>query len=274
MWDIISTTRSKLRPVYLYEVSYANQSKIRFTSADKPIVFEGETYDRYPVKHGRLTVSAALDRTSLDIETSRDNPMVELFRVRTPEYVVNIKILKGDDSLSEFRNYWHGRVHNFTRVGAKVTFACEPVSTQMRRPGLRRNYQAGCPLVLYGSQCRANRVEFQYEATVNSIEDGKVVLMDGWLPEGRVAHSFLGGLLTWQGEDGELLRQLTNNDDDNTWYLDSSSVGLESGDTVFMAMGCPHTLVACRDTFNNALNYGGQPWIPLDNPLGPQNNFY
>jgi hypothetical protein len=30
----------------------------------------------------------------------------------------------------------------------------------------------------------------------------------------------------------------------------------------------------CQDVFNNILNHGGCPWIPLKNPIGNRNQYY
>lgn len=274
MWNLIASSRNRSTPVYAYRVTYGPDGDIRFTNSEAPVVIDGLRYDRYPGKHGNINASASLDNSSVTVESSRNNPLTELFRTSSPEYIVNIQILRGELGSEEFTPIWHGRIVNFARKGAKVLFTCDPVSTQMRRPGLRRNYQVGCPLLLYGPECRVDRSKYEYPATVNFIENSQVVLINGWLPEQHAAHRFLGGLLIWYKDGGEILRQLVANSDNNTWTVDGIPEDLQSGDEVVLALGCPHTLNACRDTFDNTLNYGGQPWIPLDNPLGPQNNFY
>ena len=38
--------------------------------------------------------------------------------------------------------------------------------------------------------------------------------------------------------------------------------------------GCNHDMTDCKGVHNNLPNYGGQPWIPLENPFGSRNNFY
>jgi hypothetical protein len=65
----------------------------------------------------------------------------------------------------------------------------------MRRPGLRRNYQYGCPLVLYSvgdGQCNADKASKTLSATVASRERRDRHADAGW-NGAFAAAKFLGG---------------------------------------------------------------------------------
>ena len=56
--------------------------------------------------------------------------------------------------------------------------------------------------------------------------------------------------------------------------LRGSLRGLLVGATVGAVLGCGRNMQSCKTLHDNILNYGGQPFIPLDNPLSQKNQFY
>lgn len=270
MWENIVTSRGASKPLYAYRVTHPGGPDILFTSSDRLHTVDGQICQRFPVRHSRVVASGSLDNSEMEIETSFSNPLVELFRTSAPEYVVNIAILRAEaDSFSSVP-IWHGRITSFARKGARVTFNCEPVSTQMRRPGLRRTYQLNCPHELYGPQCKADINAFTYSAFISAIDGRALTLVDGWKPSDRDIYHFVGGVL----RAGDIRRQINWVLNDNQIIMDDQAFDLEVGGEVALALGCGRNMWFCRNVFNNIGNYGGQPWIPLDNPLGGINNFY
>ncbi|MGQ4828481.1 hypothetical protein, partial [Enterococcus faecalis] len=67
-----------------------------------------------------------------------------------------------------------------SREDNETVFACEPTSSSLRRPGLWRNYQIGCPYVLYGAGCFANKAAATRSTTVASMTASTVTLASGW----------------------------------------------------------------------------------------------
>ena len=54
---------------------------------------------------------------------------------------------------------------------------------------------------------------------------------------------------------------------------------LAVNDSVEVVVGCNHKAYAeddgdCQPLHDNILNYGGDRWIPLKNPIGTYNNYY
>ena len=50
--------------------------------------------------------------------------------------------------------------------------------------------------------------------------------------------------------------------------------GLTVGSSIKITFGCNRLQSDCADLHNNILNFGGQPAIPLENPLSQKNIFY
>lgn len=277
-FDQMHASRDQSAPFSLFRFQYgpgADDVHL-YTNAERPVQIGGDIYSPIPITRGKINRSGGLDRTSLKVELPASSDLATLFKGQPPTQVVNLIIYKGelDDPTKEVRVSWSGRVLACSFKGAVAHLDCQPVSTMMKRPGLRRHYQRGCPHVLYGPQCRASKAAATQTSTVQSISGAEITLSGGWNGSND-AEKFVGGYATWTGPNGEterlsVLKAVTS----NTLLLENRPRGLTEGDSIQVLLGCNHTLSDCRLLHSNAVNYGGQPYIPTDNPVGIKNNFY
>lgn len=276
-------------PAVLALFRYGSQDSefYAYTNAENPVVFDSITYVPTPMDFGKIESSGTLDKKTLEIRLPLTTEIAELF-ILPPSYPVTLILRRGhlNDPHAQFLVEWSGRVLSCSREGAEGVLSCEPISTAMRRAGLRRNYQYGCPHVLYGPQCNANKAAATSSQVVISVEPAAVHLSDGWETELR-AEKALGGLVQWVGPFGTILRTILSVEALNTLHLNAPTTGLKPGDTVSVSLGCNHRFeltgprtgvfvdTDCFTIHDNVPNYGGQPWIPLDNPVGtPLNKYY
>lgn len=282
MLDFFQRSRAKAEPIHLYRVEYGigSGSKMLLTDAEAKVTINGEDYQPVQIRHGEINASGTLDNASVEVNTPRDNPMVELFRAYPPSQVVTMTIYQGDrgDPDAQFLVIWSGRIIDFSIEWEEAKFVCEPVATSIRRPGLRRNYQHGCPHVLYGASCRANKAAATVSTTVTSVTNSIVVLAVNWFGA-RDPAKFTAGLIEWQDNAGDrVVRSILTVSDDagtgRTLLLGGLPVDLAAGMTVSVSLGCNHQMNDCQDLHGNIVNFGGCPWIPVKNPIGSYNNFY
>ncbi len=276
MLDVFHRSRSLSRPVYLYEIVFAEgeAGTLRLTTAGRTVTAFGQDFESAQVKHGNIESSGTLDNAALELNTPRHNPLVEVFRVYPPERVVSMTIFRGelDDPDADFKAIWSGRVLNFAMQGLEATFSCEPIATAVRRPGLRRTYQYGCPHVLYGPQCRADKAAASSPGTVAALDGSVVTLNAGW--NAKDPPFYLRGMLEWTTDEGPVRRTILRTLSGDRLLLSGTLPGLAVGDSVTAVLGCSHRMDDCISLHNNVLNYGGQPWISKVNPLGPRTVFY
>jgi hypothetical protein len=146
---------------------------------------------------------------------------------------------------------------------------------------LRRPYQYGCPLALYSvgpGLCNADKASKTLSATVSTVDGATVTLGAGW--NGAFSGAkFLGGLFEWVNDDGLTDRRTILRVTGNTLSLSGIAKDVDPGDTVSVVVGCNHKAYAeqdgdCLPLHDNINNYGGDPWIPLKNPIGDFNNYF
>lgn len=231
------------------------------------------TYEPVPAQRGNVVSNGTLDKSSLQISLDIGTDLAELFRVYPPSNVVTLTIYEGhlDDGDEEFVAVWAGRVIAAGREGSGLSLSGEPVSTQLRRPGLRRNYQYGCPLVLYGPQCGASKAAATVTSTAASIAGSMVTLAPGW--EGAFPPAkFVRGVLEWVGAGGGTERRTIIRISGDTLSLSGIPKDLAASDAVSVILGCNHKAFAsqggdCEPLHDNINAYGGQPWIPVKNVI-------
>jgi len=275
-------SRQSGNPVQLFKFIYGpgGSDYYAYTDHTEELTVDSVTYTPVPIERGNLDANGTLDRSAIKINTDIGTALAEIFRVYPPAYVVSLIIRQGHigDPDSEFLVIWAGRIVAAHREGGELALSGEPVSTSLRRPGLRRHYQYGCPHQLYGPQCQADKPSKTVSATVASVAGATVTLDSGW--EGAFDPAkFLGGLFEWVNGDGLTDRRTILRVTGDTLSLSGIAKDVNPSDTVDVVVGCNHKAYAedggdCQPLHDNILNYGGDRWIPVKNPIGTYNNYY
>jgi len=272
----LESSRARGRPAELYYFRYGSDPAAFFayTDVEAPITYDGVVYNPIPIKRGGVVSQGSLDKTRLSVKVPLSSEIAELFRVYPPGQVVTLRIRGGHltDEDSEFPVVWVGRVLQCSRDnanGPEGDLSCEPSSTSMRRVGLRRHYQLSCPHVLYATGdnlCNADKLAATTSVVVSAVSYTGVRLPDGWF--GSIdSKKYVGGLLTWQTATIREQRTILRVPTPTTLVLAGPTIGLLAGATVEVILGCNHQTDDCQTLHDNILNYGGQPTIPLKNPI-------
>lgn len=273
--------------LYLCRVGDDTEGLIGFTDHDEPVyygvVFEGGL--RVPVKFEPIPVSrnefedeGQGERANLTITTTVKNPLVDVFKDYPPAAEVKVMVFEGhaDDPDSEFRTIWMGRCINMAWQDGGIEFQCQPAASSILRPALTRNWQHQCPLPLYSKgtgMCNAVKTPVEGEF----LESGT-----GWIKV--KANDFIGTV--WMYETGTIelfgpnikyrdLRTITKLER-NAWNQFTAYVPgrIPKGITrIVLLKGCHHNEKSCIDWHNNIVNYGGQIFIPLENPTGKTSTY-
>lgn len=275
-------SRAQGTPATLYHFAYGEDAAAYFayTDAEQLVAFDGVAYAPLPIMRGSIATQGTLDKAVLDIQLPTSSGLAQLYKLYAPTRVVIVIVRQGHVGETDWPAIWVGRIINISRTGNQAVVSCEPVSTSMRRPGLRRHYQYGCMHALYGPQCKADRSAATTSSTVASIAGNVVTLPSGW-NGARAAAKYAGGLLEWTTPEGNTEIRTIMRVIGNGLTINGLPIGLEIGTALLVSLGCNHTMDDCQNLFiesgtglSNIVNYGGQPWIPTVNPIGYNNQYY
>jgi uncharacterized phage protein (TIGR02218 family) len=272
------------QPAELFEFKYgdAEDQVHRYTNADKIVTLAGKNYLPISITHESIKSKGRGEAVETKITVPADSDISMMFRGTVPRRVITVKIYKGhitkaDDPLywagtagGVFQAHWFGRITEHSRKRASGIITCTTLGAGMRRPALGMFYQRGCQHVLYGNRCGAVKEDFAHPAVFSTTTSTRVLLDAGW-NGARSPSEFIGGLLEWEGEFGP----------DRVTILGASLTGVRTDATVrdiapghamIAYPGCDHTLDSCKGRFDNIYNFGGHPYIPLNNPVNKNNH--
>ncbi len=283
-------------PIELYLFRYGEQptSVFGFTDGELDVVvpeliggqYVNITYRSVPIERSAIKTDGTLERSDIEVRTDQDSPLSDLFRLYPPSQTVTLTIKQGhnNDPTAQFLVVWAGRVTGWgvdPNAGGEAKFTCQPISTSLKRVGLRRHYQYGCPHVLYGPQCGADKAAAKLTRTVLAVDGATLQLGANWAPSDRIA-KYLGGLAEWRLDDGRIERRtILKSEADGTIGLGGYAYGLSAGRSVDLFYGCnrrmgvgPQPDGDCGPLHNNIHNFGGFAWIPTKSPFGLKNIYY
>lgn len=272
------TSRLNGRPFHLYTFKVGESLELRYTNLATPFAYGVDAagrpaiYEPLPISHGEIVASGNLDKTTMTVRLPESGDVPDLYRDEQPSDVVALVVRQGHVADGDFKVCFTGRILGASYEESDMVLECEPISSSLRRPGLTREYQYGCPLVLYGDQCRASKAAASKVVNVAAVDGPLVTLPGDWAPADR-KDKYVGGIAEWTDPAGRVARRSIIRHDGDIITL--SSIGsLQAGMPLTLILGCGKTMDDCRDLHSNILNFGGQPAIPLVNPTGITNNFY
>lgn len=280
----IEATREQRAPVELYEFWYGDLETQQFNytySETGNITHLGKTYENVAIKRapGRQEQGMALRRDAIKangkMESGQINiripvttPLSNLFLPFPPPGVVKVRVWAGHrtDPNNQFVAVWFGRVLSASREQNEAVLTCDNSIISHKRLGNRRPYTIQCPWVLYDPlTCKADRAAATREFVVQSVAGGGLALPANWFDPYPVDYYF-HGRVRWTSEFGVEERLIIGISGENNIMLNSSTRGLDVGDTVQVSLGCHKSTAYCQQVFQNINNYGGQPLIPFKNP--------
>lgn len=261
------------RPVCLYEFAWGG-TIYRYTSASRKIQWGLAADGVTPLQWEPLAISdtgftQGASAQDFIVTLPRSTPVVDLFRATPPstKIVLTCRRFHFDDTDQQAVVYWVGTVGN---VKGKDAVTAEvlglPISSTVRRTGLRLCWEVNCPHALYDQGCKANKALFKTDTTITALtgKDITVASLGAW-PGARYA----GGFVEWQATpEGTLDRRpIESFVSGTTLRLLSTTDRLVLNQPITLYLGCDLTAETCETVFNNLPNHGGFPFMAKKSPF-------
>jgi len=262
-YEVTEKSVNNGEPYELYEFTRGIH-RWRYTSAQEDIIIDSATYTAITIERGNLEDSGELGRSSLNITVPRVIDFIQEYIIYPPSEVTLLTIYRNHHSLATPKVViWMGRLLNLKWRESVVDLNCEPVYTSVKRTGLRRKYTRQCPHVLYSKKCGLNNTNWKVDGSVIGIDSHKISVA---IAGANGDNYYSGGYAEWdyngRKEKRMIMRQIGS-----LLTLSGIPIGLTGSQTVSLYPGCDHLLATCNTKFNNKLNFGGFPWIPIKNPF-------
>lgn len=238
----------------------------RYVTENKALVYLGQPYTYANIKRSGLTESGDLTRNVLDLSVPIDLPLLDLYRGTAPMQDLDMTLMRQRKSDGVVETRWVGIIGSVEWSTNKAIIHGLPPMASLKGLGLKRNWQKGCPLTTYGSglgECNVDRETMRVNATIISTA-GLTATAAAWgtKPDGW----FDGGWIEWSVAGIVERRPIVSHVGTVLTLLRPALV--PDGTVVATYPGDDHTLATCDTKFNNAINYGGDPFLTEKNPMG------
>jgi len=237
-------------------------TELFFTDHDKALTISGDIYK-------------SLNSGSTTAIEAKDNLAVDTFDI---EAVLNSGDIEADDIKAG--RYDHALVWifeiNYESLGdGAVTLAyghvgevelhdnyakCEFRSlAQKLKQNIGRTYMPTCDAQFGDSRCGVTIGSYQASGTVATVTDRHIFTAVG----GADDDYDQGHILWTSGDNNGLEMELIRwSDDDTAVLVIPMPFNIQVGNTFTATEGCNKTLTACRDTYDNVINFRGYPHLP------------
>lgn len=245
------------KPIELYDF-FIGANHYRYTSGPDEVTYMSAVYAPERIERESLELTDNNFKNQLELHINRDNVFIRRFIEAPLEGVVCLTIYRGHGA--DFVTFFIGTISAVTFNSDQTTIICTPRTSSMLRTGLRRKYQKLCNWPLFGYGCQVTSTSYRVTSTIATISNTTVVSgIFALQPDGY----YTGGKLVV----GDAERLITSHAG-STITISRPIKSAVAGNSFYAYAGCDHTMDTCRLKFNNLINYGGQPWIPVKNPFG------
>lgn len=263
-FDARETSIEGGQPLRLYEFR-RGLIRWRYTDADRPITFLGETFQTLAISDDGIRYSGETSADVLKVTVPWSNPVARLYRGIPPSEDIELWVRDMHYGDTEAIIQWIGSIQTVQFPSPeRAVIVCQNVTATLDRPGLRLGYERGCVHALYDHNCKVDREEFVVAATIealNGLQVSSAVLdtfADGW---------FNAGYIEWDLTLGEVETRAIEIHVGSTIQLMGGTQGLSLEQLVRFYPGCARIAEVCNNKFNNLPRYGGIPHLPGRSPF-------
>lgn len=264
LYDDLEASVAGGRPVECYLFT-GTQQTYAYTTNETSVIIGGNTYIPATIQRNEIGVGTQDDDgldVTLTVPSDLDLVRAYAFGISPPDLDLVIYRFHRDDEPNNAIVYWNGHVSGFLWRG-HVTDIRSPAlfSSTLQTTIPPQGYQSACNNLLYDSNCKLVRTDFQFSTTVAIPGDRSLTLAE--------APSFPDDSLV-AGEvflpDKNERRMIISNAGAFIEFVYPFS-NLETGDNVQVVQGCDHSFETCRDKFHNSINFAGFHFVPNINPF-------
>jgi len=239
----------------------------KYTSADEDIILDGNTYEAVSLKRTNMQITGNIEKIEMRISLPKDNPLALRRLLNSDDEVATLTIYRFHEGFdTDFSVYWKGRIvgANMNPPSSKIDIICESIFSSLKRQGVRLRSTKTCNAVIYNRRCNVNKALFKTSGTIDDINSAMSLQINA--AAGQEDGYYTAGIVDLSATYPGVQRYIVSHVGDQI-VISRPVGGLSVTDPVDIYPGCNQTIAACKDKFNNLVNYRGYPYIPDKNPF-------
>lgn len=235
-----------------------------YTSANQTISLEGRRY--WPIAQTRSNIKSMTQdqgNVTLDLEIPCDVEVVQdyAYAETPPKLELELYRRQMRATSDSFVLFWKGEVTGFNIRGRMASIKVPSLASLALQSNLPNVfYQAPCNHILYDERCTVSRASNSVSRIVGGASGTNIYLTASAGPDDDFS---AGEIVNNRTQE----RRLVVSNNDTHVVIGFPFVDIRPADNVTLYRGCDHTISHCKDKFSNAINFGGFPYVPVDNPF-------
>jgi len=261
--DLILLERDNVRkPIELYHF-WMGTTHWYLTSGDAAITYLGNIYNPVYLERTNVSYNINFEANEMTITLPGVNEPILDFMNATPSELIWVSILRvfRDQPVYEPTVIFLGHVLDATRKSQITKVKCVGFEFYLGMQIPKYTYQRQCNWTPFDANCGMTAVNGVTQITANvTVNADRSILTAAAF--GTVA----AGLFSLgKVQFGNHYRMVASHSG-TALTLRYPMPNIVTGDSVTVLAGCNQTIDQCLNRFNNVANFGGWPYIPLDNP--------
>ena len=271
---LATTDADKLIQKDLFTITLTNGIILYYTSADKNITYNSNTYISTNMEKGDIseTIGLSVDNLPIDMypkdtDFIGDIQFAEACRNGTfdgvylqLDYAYYTEGWDNEPLVLEERFVGKLDICDNDGIGKNhVKFEVKAPTEDLTIKLPQNVCQTSCPYTLYGAGCNVDKSICSENSSVSANTTQKIINCGLIKPNGYYQN---GVILFTSGKNINIKRGIKYHTNGvltlNLPLLYAPSVG----DTFTVSAGCDKTMATCKNKFNNLANFGGTPFIP------------
>jgi hypothetical protein len=277
-------TATQFCVVELYTITLSNGNAYRFSAGEASVTIGGNTYSLTGLnfRRGKMSTKLGLTVATLDVDiyanaqdTSAvigstpfgqfarlgglDGAFLRLERLIMPAWG---EFLPGSSTLADgVITKFYGIVDDIKFGASNTSLRIASLTKWLNRKQPHNLYQPGCIHTLYDAGCTLSKATFSTTGIAHSGSTTTVIQTSLTDAAGRYD---LGTLRITSGDLNGQMRTIKSYDGGGQFTLAYPLTAAPiAGVTVTASLGCDKQRTTCNDTFNNLVNFGGTPYVPV-----------
>jgi uncharacterized phage protein (TIGR02218 family) len=250
------------RLAFCWKVTRADGAALGFTSHDRPMTLDGTTYAASPgMEPSAVSASDGIDGGDMEVRGALSSRAIKAEDIADGRYDgarVELRLTDWSAPEAGAMVLAKGSIGDIRRTDTAF-------EAELRTPAAELDAMPvelcspECRARLGDQHCRVNLGRLTRLATVAANVSDRDLEVDESRADGAYAY---GRMRPLSGRLAGLDFEITGSSGTRITLRDSVAETLRPGDVVELREGCDRRFVTCRDRFDNAVNFRGEPHVP------------
>lgn len=240
----------------------------RLTNFSEDVVYAGSSWTTTQITREDIAKAIESSVNELKIFMPITQPIAASFIPNVPGKQIDIVIYRAHftDPLEQLLVVYEGFLAQAEFDGDLLaTITVQPFTNVFKRTGPRFVYSSLCNNVLYDAGCKVVKGANKHTDLVSGQDlTARTITVNGL--SGMGAGWAVGGFAAFPAGGNDDQRMIVEQAGDTVTLLSNFSEDILTFQIDVFA-GCAHDINTCLVKFNNVINFGGFPYVPLKNPF-------